>query len=511
MIEEVKKQGQSNSSFEDIFLSVIQFLPPDQQGRAFSLFSVFRKQSPEQQKAIVDSLMSVAKEQTGPLYDLMKTRIEEDTTYAEAALNRQKNNALANYNRIVELTDINALRDKAKEDRSLAKTVRSITDNAFVTRVSGPGGIARRRTQEQLEAARLAKEDIDVAKNQKQTQAYQAFGQLEQEINARIAREQQMKERDLFDEEQKQMEANRSLFLSLFENEFSGLGDNARTNIESGDIPVDAEGPMNANIRDSESLFSAVAGAGGTDQERKVRYGEEVRVGNAKSEEERLNMIQGEVGKATSYILELAKYRGALRLAGRDTTEVDNEIARVRPIVESQIDRARSGQGAFLGTTGSGTPDLDWFLNNAADNYIYNDAGITGKYGSSPLDRTKLSESLHGFSSLNEQFGSSFNDVAYQDLRYVPNTNQLQNKYGSTEFNGTLAPAPSTPYVAPYSAPAPSVQPDVLAPVAGAMGKAGAQGYNPGTMSAPAKTTSSSTSQDALSPAAKIRLKRLSR
>lgn len=444
----------SNSKFEDIFLSIIQFLPPDQQGRAFSLFSVFRQQPPEDQKAIVDSLMQVAREQTGPLFDLYKQRIEQDTEYNKASLNRQLNSATNNYNRLVQDVDTNALRDKAKTDRNMAKIIRTITNTAFVDRVAG-SGIQRRRTQEQIDEARLAKEDIAVKANQTKGTAGQQLGQIEQDIQARLDREDVLKERDLTDEQQKQEEANRTLFLNLFENQFANAGDNARDNVESGDIDpttgkpgsnvsITPGGVQSADIRTGDELRSDVFQSGGTDDQRRTRGREETRVKNATAEDKRLNDLLKQTDDAVNYYFGLNHYKQALMLANRDTSAVDAEMARLQPIVQQRLQGARRGEGSFRGASGSGIPDdLNWWLDRDRENYIFGN-NLIGKYGTAPLDRTKLANELQLFSKqyADTTFGTQYNDLATQwadyGSVYIPGTNQLNNKYGSTAFNESL-------------------------------------------------------------------------
>lgn len=437
----VAAEAGENSNFEDIFLSVIQFLPPEQQSRAFSLFSVFRKQSPEDQKAVIDSLMTVAREQTGPLFDLYKKRITEDTEYNKAALNRQMNNAKALYDRLVQVTDTNALRDKAKTDRNMAKVIRNITNNAFVERVAG-SGIQRRRTQEQLEEARLAKEDIEVAKGQKQVQAGQQLGQIEADIQARLAREDILKERDVFDTEQKEEESVRSLFLSLFENQMSGAGDDARENIETGaidpttgmpstDISVTGGGSKAGNIRKGTDLRADVFSSGGTDDQRRTRSSEEGRVSRAKKEADRLAGVQQQFLDAQGRLFQLNQYRAALKLANRDTSEIDAEMARLKPIVEMQLRR-----DANAGNNNIRPGDLDFSLEQAADRFIFDNSGLIGRYGSKPLDREKLATILQDYATnAVPNFGKDFVGLDKEDFSYVYSTRDIVNPFGSLNFD----------------------------------------------------------------------------
>lgn len=451
--QEARNAASANKDFEDIFLSVIQFLPPDQQGRAFSLFSVFRQQKPEDQKLIVDSLMKVAQEQTGPLFDLYKQRIEQDSTYNKAALDRQMNNAKANYERLVRDVDTNALRDKAKTDRNMAKVIRSITNTAFVDRVAG-SGIQRRRTQEQIDEARLAKEDTDVQATQTKGVAGQQLGQIEQDIQAKLNREDVLAERDQTDNEQKRQEEQRALFLSLFENQFANAGDDARENVESGDIdPTTGKpgsnvtitpGGVNAgDVRIEDTLRSDVFQSGGTDQQRKTRGNEETRVKNASAEQERLNKVLGDTDAAINYMFDLNRYRKALQLANRDTSEVDAEIARLKPLAQKRLEGARRGEGSFRGNSGSGLPDdLNWFLDRDADGYIFDNAQLIGRYGTAPLNREKLGQELQRYSQTynSSTFGTKYTDTlaGWGTGIYMPGTNDLLNRYGDTAFNESL-------------------------------------------------------------------------
>lgn len=236
--QDAKERATSADSFEDIFLNIVQFLPEDQKGRALSLFSVFRKQDPAQQKEIVDSLMSTAREQTGPLFDLMVGRIEEDRTYQKAAYERQKQNAVAQYDQLVQQTDLNALRDKAKQDRGLATTLRSITGSAFTDRVAG-SGIVRRRNEEPMITSQTNKDDIDYARRQMQARARLSTEQTKAEMDANIGRVDVLSDRLKFDQGQTLEEGAQSLFLSLFENQYAGQGDAARDMIPTGALADD--------------------------------------------------------------------------------------------------------------------------------------------------------------------------------------------------------------------------------------------------------------------------------
>lgn len=459
---EVQKAAVANENFEDIFLSIVQFLPPDQQGRAFSLFSVFRQQSPEDQRVVIDSLMEVAREQTGPLFDLYKKRIEEDSTYNKAILDRQRNNAKANYDRLVQTVDTNALRDKAKEDRNMAKVIRTITNTAFVDRVAG-SGIQRRRTQEQIEAAQLAKDDIATKAVQTKGAAGQSLGQIEQDIQAKIEREDVLRQRDLYDENQKQEEASRSLFLSLFENQFANAGDNARDNVESGDIDpttgkpgsdvaVVPGGVADPNIRASDMIRSDVFQSGGTDAQRRTRGAEEVRVKNASAEDARLNKLLQDSDSAIGRLFDLNRYKRVLQMTNRNTAEVDAEMARLMPVAQLRLNSARKGEGSFRGSSGSGLPgDLAFFLKQDADSYVFDDAKLVGRYGTTPMNRGDIGEELRRFSSVynSDTFGKEFVDLDKQwgTGVYIPGESTLNNRYGSTAFNESLrgpVPAPTS-------------------------------------------------------------------
>lgn len=466
----------ASTKFEDIFLNIVQFLPPEQQARAFSLFSVFRQLPEADQKSTIDSLMQVAREQTGPLFDLYKKRIEEDTDYQKADLDRQKNNAKANYDRLVAVTDFNALHDKAKTDRNIAKIIRNITNTAFVDRVSG-SGIQRRRTQEQLEEARLAKEEIDIDKTQKQGSAGQAYGQIAQEIDQKLNREDALGQRLLDDNEQKRAEEERALFLQLFDNNYSMAGDVARDNLESGDIPTTSGGRAGSdisilpggvkdvNVRRSDSIRADVFNDGGTDDQRRTRGNEEKRVKNATAEQARLEKLVSDTDQAVNYLFNLNRYKKALQLAGRNTADVDAEMARIMPVASARLDRARHNEGSFRGQSGSGLPDdLRWYLDRDAEEYVFDRAKLIGKYGTSPLDRTKLASELQQFSA---QYNSNTFGTLYKDLDkeweqggvYIPGSNEFNNKYGSLNFNESLrgpVPVPTSSLMNPRV--------DVLAP-----------------------------------------------
>lgn len=471
--QEAMTRSQSGK-FEDIFLNIVQFLPPEQQARAFSLFSVFRQLPEADQKSTIDSLMSVAREQTGPLFDLYRKRIEEDRDYQKADLLRQKNNAKATYDRLVQTTDFNALRDKGKTDRNIAKIIRNITNTAFAERVAG-SGIQRRRTQEQLDEARIAKEEIDIDKSQKQAQAGQQLGQIEQQIQQNIDRQDVLSQRELDSNEQKREEESRSLFLSLFENNFQNAGDNARENVESGDIPTTGRagsdisilpgGVQSTNIRRSDEMRADVFNDGGTDEQRVTRGREEQRVKNAVAEDARLNQLLRDTDAAVGRLFDLNRYKAALRMANRDTSEVDAEMARLMPIAQNRLSRARNNEGNFMGASGSGLPDdLSWWLDRSADNYIFDSARLVGRYGSAPLDREKLTSELQRFSqTYNPQtYGKDFLGLEEQwgyGSVYIPGTNTLNNKYGSLSFNESLrgpVPVPTSSLTNPRA--------DVLAP-----------------------------------------------
>lgn len=420
--EQARNEASGNKNFEDIFLSVIQFLPPDQQGRAFSLFSAFRQQKPEDQKTVIDSLMKIAQEQTGPLFDLYKKRIEQDTEYNKAALNNQLSSAKANYDRLVQTVDTNALRDTAKTDRNMAKVIRSITNTAFVDRVAG-SGIQRRRTQEQIDEARLANEDIMVKANQTKGAAGQQIGQIERELQSKIDREDVLKERDVTDNAQKEEEANRSLFLSLFENQFANSGENARDNLESGDIDVTG-GSSSADVRSSVSAQMDAFASGGTDAQRRARGNEEKRVANAKAEDARIAGLNQSYNDATGRMFQLRTLSAAMKKLGRSTSEVDAEIERLKPYAQTLLDQARAGKGTFQGSSGSGVSDLDYWLS-------LSDEAVYGKYGYGGMDRNQLNTYLDQTKGLLDTLGQDFTG-----LEKIPD----KNSYGAATFNEHLRP-----------------------------------------------------------------------
>lgn len=429
----------NDQTFEEMFLSIAQFLPPEDQARAYSLFSVFRKLPLADQKATVDSLMEVARQSAGPLFNLYEKRIKEDTTYNKGALERQMNNALSNYDRLISTIDTNVIRDKAKTDRGMAETIRSITNRAFVDRVSG-SGIQRRRTQEELERARLDKEDADVRAGQGRGAAGAQFEQLKANLQSQLDREDVLQERSVFDNEQKQLEEERMLFLKLFENQMSGMGDDARANLETGDIP-------SADGKRSTTAAEAMA-QGGTDEQRRARTAEEKRVANARAEDARYASTKQNVDLAIERVFDLNNYRASLRLANRDTSAVDAEIARLSPVAEAQLERARRGEGTFMRQIGSGLPDLGGLLSNAANEYTRKMGGLYG----APIDRSKLTQELQRYSSMYtpESFGTEFVGL---DKDAQSMTSRFINPFGSTTGNqDVLAPTQNT-------APAPSVTP----------------------------------------------------
>lgn len=239
-----KEALEAGNEFEDRFLEIISFLPPDQKERAFSLFSVFRKQSPEQQSALIDELMSVAREEVGPLFDLATQRLREDIKDQQDALLRQKGFAERTFTALKRTVDTNALRAKAKEDRSLAKTLRNITGNAFLGRVAG-SGIVKRRTREQVEETGIRKEDIDIAAAQRKESGQILFEQQRADIEAGLARLDVLQERGLRDIEEGPLDLDKGreesavdVFLKLFESQARPAGQTARANIPTGAIDV---------------------------------------------------------------------------------------------------------------------------------------------------------------------------------------------------------------------------------------------------------------------------------
>lgn len=448
--QEAAEIANGEQSFEEMFLSIVQFLPPEDQSRAYSLFSTFRKLPKEEQKTMVDSLMNVARQNAGPLYDLYEKRIKEDATYNMEALKRQMNNAQANYDRLISTIDTNVIREKAKTDRSMAETIRNITNTAFVDRVAG-SGIQRRRTREELERARLDKEDADVKANQGRGVAGAQFSQLQGNLQSQLDRQDVLQERDLYDNSQEEMEKERSLFLQLFENQMSGAGDNARDNIPTGDIPDAEVGKTRADV------FAE----GGTDAQRRARTTEEKRVANSVAEERRMSAAQQNINLAIDRIFDLNNYRASLRLANRDTSAIDAEIERLRPVAQAQIERARRGEGTFMRQVGSGLPDLDGFLGKASEDYAV-DTKLIGRYGSAGLDRERLATELQRYSTLYnpDTLGKDFIGLDKEVLTYAPGTNKLINQFGSTGFNQEYAPPvrngdvldPTKPVVAPARA-----------------------------------------------------------
>lgn len=414
------------TDFEDIFLSIIQFLPPEEQGRAFSLFSVFRKSDPADQKAVVDSLMEVAQEQTGPLFKLYKDRIQQDTTYKKADLSRQLNNAKAIYDRVAETVDLNALREKAKTDKTMAKTIRSITNTAFVDRALG--GVQRRRSREVIDEAGDAKDEINVKANQLKTDALQNFGRIEQDIQAKLAREDVLQGRDLFDQDQDQLEAERGLFLSLFENSLANSGENARDNIGSGDIDVSGSNPS-ANLRSTDR---ADVLAGGTDAQRRARGAEEIRVKNAATEQESMNKGNDLIGKTVQRVQDLWSYRKLLQTAGKDATAVSAEIDRLMPIVQREYEYALAGKTrrAFHPEVAQQNKLEEIFNNNVTESWLKN--GIQPNY--SGINTAARDKAIVDNAWLDQTFGKDFLEVA--DVPFV-------NKYGATEFDTSKAITPA--------------------------------------------------------------------
>lgn len=229
-----ERERDQRTSFEDDFIEIIGFLPQEQREQAFSYFSVFRRLPLEDQERLIGALMEMARRAVGPLFDLKRQRLREDTDYTVGGLERDRASAQAKFDELKNTIDTNAVRDKAKTDRALATILSRITSTAFRTNISG--GIVKLRGLMAMRNAKIKEEDIDVKAGQRLRAGQLALNDKLGDIRARLDRASDLYDRGEFDLAQKELAETRSLFVDLAANELEPYGDIARRNITASDV-----------------------------------------------------------------------------------------------------------------------------------------------------------------------------------------------------------------------------------------------------------------------------------
>jgi hypothetical protein len=298
--EKLRLEGEvpkGDADFEDLFLSIVNSLPPgEQREQAFSYFAVFRKLPKEDQKNLVDQLMAHVETVYGPLRTRVMENLRQDFEYESKKLNLARNFAEAQFDQLVHDTDFNLLRSNAKTDKALAKTLQRVSSNAFLGNIVG-SGIVRRQGFYVREAAQELKEDAAIQANQLKNKERLSFADVVARTENELARQQVLRERGEFAKSQEILENSNVLFAELFQNRFTDVGDTARRSIPTGAIEGGASGYGSTGIVEQNRLRRLNEALAGGDDARRQRAADELREqsisGFAKAEDRLITLLQG--------------------------------------------------------------------------------------------------------------------------------------------------------------------------------------------------------------------------
>lgn len=235
------KEGLAND-----YLGLIETLPPSQKNAMMGFFSQFQSMSIEDQQNFMDAMQFQANDAVDPYYDEQQRRLDEDYGYDQRENDMKRNHLQATFDRLAR--DVNLLREREiyKEQRGLAKTIFSLTNDEFVSGVAG-SGIARRRKAEQRRDTEEDITDINIAANQKLGQARQALGQDLQKLDLADERLATGKERSDFDLDQERQYDRSSTFLDLLGNEAADIGQSVRSVMDTGAVTGSALESMDSD------------------------------------------------------------------------------------------------------------------------------------------------------------------------------------------------------------------------------------------------------------------------
>ena len=228
--QEAATQGVDPGFASDILRMITQIPPGPTRDKMISAFNQIQSLPAGEQKRWFDSLMTQAKQATDPQYKQDLTRLQEDFGFSKTGIETEKQFAKDNFNRFVQQTDFNRLREKAQDNKVLGDVLARITSDSFVTNVAGSGIIARRGQIARDEAARVEREkDITVGQNKGNEEAM--LGQYVQRQDAQLGRQGQLQGRGETDLSQKNTYDTQSLFLDLFKNEAEETGQQVRADL----------------------------------------------------------------------------------------------------------------------------------------------------------------------------------------------------------------------------------------------------------------------------------------
>ena len=304
------------------YMGLINTLPADQKNSMMGFFSQFQAMSIEDQQSFLDALQGQANDSVDPFYDEEQRRLEEDYGYDQRENDMKRNHLQATFDRLAR--DVNLLKEREiyKEQRGLAKTIFSLTNDEFVSGVAG-SGIARRRKAEQRRDTEEDITDINIAANQKLGQARQALGQDLQKLDLADERLTTGKERSDFDLDQERQYDRSSTFLDLLGNESADIGQSVRS------------------VMDTGSLTGSALTSLDSDQSRKNRYQQELRAARKKE----IEGIRAKDQKSVDEALRLVTLKTLLHDLGRTSfdAQIDAELEKRSTALNRISSEAKTG------------------------------------------------------------------------------------------------------------------------------------------------------------------------
>ena len=252
--EENDPTGQKNRNVST-FMSIIGGMPPETKNRYVSAFTDFLALPLDKQNSYLEALDKQAKDLVAPKIEQDRTRLGEDYTFDKEKQERLKNDLKTTFDKVVADMDFNRNRDIAKENKTAAGVMQNIGNVAFVTGVAG-GGIFRRRTALARENLQDKTDDVNINYSQQRGQLDLKKSQGDAAYDSEIARLLQLNKRDVTDLDQKQLADETTMFMELFGNE------------------VGQKGAQNAQFLEAGVGSKADFESGGTDDERRTRFGD---------------------------------------------------------------------------------------------------------------------------------------------------------------------------------------------------------------------------------------------